>query len=94
MVQNAGSVFLGPWTPESVGDYSAGVNHALPTYGYAKQYSGVNLGSYVKHITSANLTAQGLKNVGTAVMQLAAVEELEAHKRAVEIRLEHMASSG
>lgn len=94
MVQNAGSVFLGPWTPESVGDYSAGVNHALPTYGYAKQYSGVNLGSYVKHITSANLTAQGLRNVGGAVMQLAAVEELDAHKRAVEIRLEHMAKSG
>lgn len=90
MVRNAGSVFLGPWTPESVGDYSAGVNHALPTYGYAKQYSGVNLGSYVKHITSANLTAQGLRNVGGAVMQLAKVEELEAHRRAVGIRLAHM----
>lgn len=93
MVQNAGSVFLGQWTPESVGDYSAGVNHALPTYGYAKQYSGVNLGSYVKHITSANLTAQGLRNVGGAVMQLAAVEELDAHKRAVSIRLDHMAKT-
>ncbi|CAK3770220.1 histidine biosynthesis trifunctional [Lecanosticta acicola] len=90
MVQNAGSVFCGQWTPESVGDYSAGVNHSLPTYGYAKQYSGVNLGSYVKHITSSNLTAEGLKNVGKAVMQLAKVEELEAHRRAVEIRLEHM----
>ena len=94
MVQNAGSVFVGMWTPESVGDYSAGVNHALPTYGYAKQYSGVNLGSYVKHITSSNLTAQGLKNVGGAVMQLAGVEELDAHKRAVSIRLEHMARMG
>jgi len=93
LVQNAGSVFVGPWTPESVGDYSAGVNHSLPTYGYAKQYSGVNLSSYVKHITSSNLTAKGLKNVGTAVMQLAKVEELEAHRRAVEIRLEHMAAS-
>ncbi|KAI1433896.1 histidinol dehydrogenase [Xylaria sp. CBS 124048] len=86
-VMNAGSVFIGQWTPESVGDYSAGVNHSLPTYGYAKQYSGVNLGSFVKHITSSNLTFEGLKNVGSAVMQLAKVEELEAHRRAVEIRL-------
>lgn len=94
MVQNAGSVFIGQWTPESVGDYSAGVNHSLPTYGYAKQYSGVNLGSYVKHITSSNLTAQGLKNVGKTVMQMAKVEELEAHRRAVEIRLDYMAKTG
>ncbi|OMP82373.1 Histidine biosynthesis trifunctional protein, partial [Diplodia seriata] len=90
MVENAGSVFMGQWTPESVGDYSAGVNHSLPTYGYAKQYSGVNLGSYVKHITASNLTAEGLRNVGTAVMQLAKVEELEAHRNAVAIRLAHM----
>ncbi|KAJ4295931.1 trifunctional histidinol dehydrogenase [Collariella sp. IMI 366227] len=89
-VMNAGSVFIGEWTPESVGDYSAGVNHSLPTYGYAKQYSGVNLASFVKHITSSNLTADGLRNVGEAVMQLAKVEELEAHRRAVSIRLEHM----
>ncbi|KAK5663731.1 hypothetical protein OQA88_4162 [Cercophora sp. LCS_1] len=89
-VMNAGSVFIGEWTPESVGDYSAGVNHSLPTYGYAKQYSGVNLASFVKHITSSNLTAEGLRNVGDAVMQLAKVEELEAHRRAVSIRLEHM----
>ncbi|KAI1079061.1 histidinol dehydrogenase-domain-containing protein [Whalleya microplaca] len=86
-VMNAGSVFIGQWTPESVGDYSAGVNHSLPTYGYAKQYSGVNLGSFVKHITSSNLTPEGLQNVGGAVMQLAKVEELEAHRRAVSIRL-------
>jgi len=106
-VENAGSVFIGQWTPESVGDYSAGVNHSLrecciiiiktnetdhaaATYGYAKQYSGVNLASYVKHITSSSLTAEGLRNVGGAVMQLAKVEELEAHRRAVSIRLEHM----
>ncbi|KAK4188506.1 histidinol dehydrogenase-domain-containing protein [Podospora australis] len=89
-VMNAGSVFIGEWTPESVGDYSAGVNHSLPTYGYAKQYSGVNLASFVKHITSSNLTAEGLRNVGDAVMQLAKVEELEAHRRAVSIRLDHM----
>ncbi|KAM0329227.1 hypothetical protein ACHAQA_004527 [Verticillium albo-atrum] len=90
MVMNAGSIFIGEWTPESVGDYSAGVNHSLPTYGFAKQYSGVNLGSFVKHITSSNLTAEGLRNVGSAVMQLAKVEELEAHRRAVEIRLNYL----
>ncbi|TDZ20472.1 Histidine biosynthesis trifunctional protein [Colletotrichum orbiculare MAFF 240422] len=89
-VMNAGSVFIGEWTPESVGDYSAGVNHSLPTYGYAKQYSGVNLASFVKHITSSNLTAEGLRNVGDAVMQLAKTEALEAHRRAVEIRINHM----
>lgn len=64
------------------------------TYGYAKQYSGVNLASYVKHITSSNLTAQGLRNVGSAVMQLAKVEELEAHRRAVGIRLKWMDEQG
>ncbi|KAK6520211.1 trifunctional histidinol dehydrogenase [Arthrobotrys conoides] len=90
-VQNAGSVFIGQWTPESVGDYSAGVNHSLPTYGYAKQYSGVNLATYVKHITSSELTADGLQNLGTAVMDLAAVEGLDAHRMAVKIRLDHMA---
>ena len=105
LVENAGSVFIGQWTPESVGDYSAGVNHSLrkyfasaivksftnrsasATYGYAKQYSGVNLGSYVKHITSSHLTKEGLQNVGPAVMELARVEELEAHRRAVSLRL-------
>jgi phosphoribosyl-ATP pyrophosphohydrolase/phosphoribosyl-AMP cyclohydrolase/histidinol dehydrogenase len=94
MVTNAGSVFCGEWTPESVGDYSAGVNHSLPTYGYAKQYSGVNLASYVKHITSSHLTATGLKNVGAVVMQLAKVEELEAHRRAVELRLDWLSKNG
>ena len=90
MVQNAGSVFIGPWTPESVGDYSAGVNHALPTYGYAKQYSGVNLGSYVKHITSSRLTEDGLRNLGGTVEELARVEGLNAHERAVSVRLKHL----
>ncbi|KAI9719419.1 MAG: imidazoleglycerol-phosphate dehydratase [Candelaria pacifica] len=90
LVENAGSIFIGPWTPESVGDYSAGINHSLPTYGYAKQYSGVNLASYVKHITSSNLTPQGLRNISGAVMQLAKVEELEGHRRAVSMRLEEL----
>jgi phosphoribosyl-ATP pyrophosphohydrolase/phosphoribosyl-AMP cyclohydrolase/histidinol dehydrogenase len=62
-------------------------NIATATYGYAKQYSGVNLASYVKHITSSQLTYEGLKNVGPAVMELARVEELEAHRRAVSLRL-------
>ncbi|KAK2768320.1 trifunctional histidinol dehydrogenase [Arachnomyces sp. PD_36] len=89
-VQNAGSVFIGQWTPESVGDYSAGVNHSLPTYGYAKQYSGVNLASFIKHITSSNLTREGLRGLSQSVMQLASVEGLEAHKRAVSIRMDTM----
>jgi phosphoribosyl-ATP pyrophosphohydrolase / phosphoribosyl-AMP cyclohydrolase / histidinol dehydrogenase len=89
-IQNAGSIFIGPWTPESVGDYSAGVNHSLPTYGYARQYSGVNLGSFMKHVTSSELSREGLEGLGGAVMELARVEGLEAHRRAVEIRLESL----
>lgn len=89
-IQNAGSVFLGGWTPESVGDYSAGVNHSLPTYGYAKQYSGVNLGSFMKHITSSEVTEQGVGEVGYAVMELARCEGLDAHRRAMELRLEKL----
>ena len=131
-VKHAGSVFVGPWTPESVGDYSAGVNHSLrefffcfdlpshvlppsscypsmpdwlvhalactdfarfsttATYGYAKQYSGVNLASFTKHITSSTLTPQGLRNLSGAVLRLAAVEELDAHGQAVSVRLKAM----
>lgn len=93
-IQHAGSIFIGPWTPESVGDYSAGVNHSLPTYGYARQYSGVNLGSFMKHVTSSELSEEGLKGLGGAVMELARVEGLEAHRRAVEIRLESLKAAG
>ena len=93
-IQNAGSVFIGPWTPESVGDYSVGVNHSLPTYGHARQYSGVNLGSFMKHITSSELSEEGLKGLGGAVMDLARVEGLEAHRRAVEIRLQKLKARG
>ena len=89
-IQNAGSVFLGGWTPESVGDYSAGVNHSLPTYGYARQYSGVNLGSFMKHITSSEVTEQGVGEVGYAVMELARCEGLDAHRRAMELRMEKL----
>lgn len=88
LVQNAGSVFIGKWTPESVGDYSAGVNHSLPTYGYARQYSGVNLASFMKHITSSEVTEEGVKSVGSAVVELARCEGLDAHKRAMELRME------
>jgi phosphoribosyl-ATP pyrophosphohydrolase / phosphoribosyl-AMP cyclohydrolase / histidinol dehydrogenase len=88
LVSNAGSVFLGEWTPESVGDYSAGVNHSLPTYGYARQYSGVNLASFMKHITSSEVSEEGVGSVGSAVVELARVEGLEAHKRAMELRME------
>ncbi|KAJ5819313.1 hypothetical protein N7474_004904 [Penicillium riverlandense] len=93
-VQNAGSVFIGPWTPESVGDYSAGVNHSLPTYGYAKQYSGVNLGSFLKHITSSNLTKDGLMGLSKTVETLAALEGLDAHKRAISIRVAQIQQNG
>jgi len=78
--------FVSPLTPPR----NTTLINTQATYGYAKQYSGVNLASYVKHITSASLTAQGLRNVGGAVMQLAKVEELEAHRRAVSIRLKYM----
>ena len=84
---NAGSVFLGNLTPESVGDYASGTNHTLPTYGYAKMYSGVNLSSYQKSITMQTLTEEGLRNIGKTVETLAEVEELQAHKNAVSIRL-------
>lgn len=84
---NAGSVFLGNLTPESVGDYASGTNHTLPTYGYAKMYSGVSLSSYQKFITMQTLNEEGLKNIGPTVETLAKLEELQAHKNAVSIRL-------
>ena len=84
---NAGSVFLGHYTPESVGDYASGTNHTLPTNGYARAYSGVSLDSFVKKITFQELSEEGLATIGPTVMSMAAAEELEAHRRAVEIRL-------
>ncbi|MEO5591911.1 MAG: histidinol dehydrogenase [Chitinophagaceae bacterium] len=84
---NAGSVFLGNYSPESVGDYASGTNHTLPTNGYAKAYSGVSVDSFVKKITYQKLTEQGLKNIGKTVEVMAAAEGLEAHKNAVSIRL-------
>lgn len=84
---SAGSVFLGPWTPESVGDYASGTNHVLPTYGYARMYGGVSLDSFMKYMTVQSLTEQGLRNLGPAVAKMAEVEGLDAHKQAVTLRL-------
>lgn len=86
----AGSVFLGQWTPESVGDYASGTNHVLPTYEYARMYSGVSLNSFLKYITVQSLTEEGLKNIGPHVAKMAEVEGLEAHKRAVTLRLQEI----
>jgi histidinol dehydrogenase len=84
---NAGSIFLGHYTPESVGDYASGTNHTLPTNGFARAYSGVSVDSFVKKITFQQLTKEGLQNVGPVVERMAEAEELEAHKRAVTVRL-------
>ena len=86
-IRNAGSIFCGYHTPESVGDYASGTNHTLPTYGYARQYSGVSLDSFVKKITFQELTAAGLRKLGPTVEVLARAEELEAHRLAVSLRL-------
>ncbi len=86
-VRNAGSVFLGPWAPESVGDYCSGSNHVLPTYGHARTFSGVSVASYQKQISVQELSAEGLRSIGPCTATLAAAEELEAHRRAVTLRL-------
>ena len=87
-VINAGSVFIGHLSPESVGDYASGTNHTLPTNGYAKAYSGVSLDSFVKKITFQRLNTEGLRNLGQTVITMAEAEQLKAHARAVELRLE------
>ena len=86
-VINAGSVFIGAYTPESAGDYASGTNHTLPTNGYAKAYSGVNLDSFLKNITFQEITKEGLVNIGTTIELMAEAEGLMAHKNAVTIRL-------
>ena len=86
-VVNAGSVFIGQWTAESMGDYASGTNHTLPTYGYARMYSGVSLHSFQKFITMQTVSEEGLKNLGPTVETLAEVEGLHAHKNAVSLRL-------
>ncbi|KAE8209494.1 hypothetical protein CF327_g6523 [Tilletia walkeri] len=89
-VTNAGSVFVGPWSPESCGDYASGTNHTLPTYGFARQYSGVSTSTFEKHITSQSLTADGLRALGPHVVNLARCEGLDAHAEAVSIRLREL----
>lgn len=86
-IDNAGSVFLGQWTPESVGDYCSGSNHVLPTYGHARSYSGVSVASFQKQITVQEVSAEGLRQIGPCTMTLAAAEQLKAHRRAVVVRL-------
>ncbi|MGB3800063.1 MAG: histidinol dehydrogenase [Lewinella sp.] len=89
-ISNAGSIFLGYYTPESVGDYASGTNHTLPTYGYARQYSGVSLDSFVKKITFQELTPEGLRNIGPTVELMAEAEQLHAHRNAVSLRLKDL----
>ncbi|MCG6189268.1 histidinol dehydrogenase [Maribellus maritimus] len=89
-ISNAGSVFLGNLTPESAGDYASGTNHTLPTNGWARSHSGVNLDSFLKKITFQEISEEGLKNIGPAIQKMAAEEELEAHKNAVTLRLKNL----
>jgi histidinol dehydrogenase len=86
-VKNAGSVFLGNYSPESAGDYASGTNHSLPTNGTAKTFSGVSVDSFIKKITFQKITKKGIENIGPAVEKLAAAEKLNAHKNAISIRL-------
>jgi len=92
-ITNAGSIFLGPWTPEAVGDYASGTNHTLPTNGAARAYSGVTLESFIKYISVQSLTLAGLEALGPTVERLATLEGLEAHRRAVSLRLNKGAPS-
>src|SRR6056297_3783404 len=91
-VTNAGSVFVGPWTPESMGDYASGTNHTLPTYGYARIYSGVSLQSFQKFITFQSASEEGIRNLGPTVEILAEEEGLLAHRNAVTLRLNKLKS--
>jgi len=90
LVHNAGSVFLGLYSCESAGDYASGTNHTLPTNGYAKAYSGVNLDSFIRKVTFQELTAQGIRRLGPAIETMAAAELLDGHKNAVSVRLKEV----
>ena len=89
-VINAGSVFIDNYTPESAGDYASGTNHTLPTNGFSKAYSGVNLDSFMKSITFQKITKKGLQNIGQTIELMAEAEGLQAHKNAVSIRLKDL----
>ena len=86
-VQAAGSVFLGPWSPEVAGDYASGTNHTLPTSGLARSFSGVSLDSFVKKITFQELSREGLRSLAPTLEVMAELEQLEGHRRAVEVRI-------
>jgi histidinol dehydrogenase len=88
-VKNAGSVFIGPWTPESVGDYASGTNHVLPTYGAARSHGGLSVQSFMKSMTSQTITAAGLARLGPTIIAMAEAEGLGAHAAAVRLRLEN-----
>ncbi|WP_100615802.1 histidinol dehydrogenase [Confluentibacter citreus] len=89
-IANAGSIFIGNYTPESAGDYASGTNHTLPTNGFSKAYSGVNLDSFLKSMTFQKISKEGLKNIGNAIELMAEAEGLQAHKNAVTIRLKDL----
>lgn len=89
-IMNAGSVFIGNYTPESAGDYASGTNHTLPTNGYAKNYSGVNLDSFMKSMTFQKISEKGIQNIGKAIEIMAEAEGLQAHKNAVTVRLKSL----
>jgi histidinol dehydrogenase len=86
-ITNAGSVFIGHYSPESVGDYASGTNHTLPTNGFARAYSGVSVDSFVKKITYQKLSAEGLQGIASTVIHMAEAEGLDAHAAAVKVRL-------
>ena len=92
-IQNAGSVFIGNYTPESAGDYASGTNHTLPTNGFSKAYSGVNLDSFLKSITFQKITREGIQRIGKSIEIMAEAEGLQAHKNAVSLRLEEIRKS-
>lgn len=91
---NAGSIFVGQWSPESAGDYASGTNHVLPTYGYARNYSSLGLADFMRRYTVQELSYEGLQNIGNAIMDLADAEGLDAHRQAVKLRLDGQQING
>ena len=89
-IRNAGAVFVGPWTPETMGDYLNGSNHVLPTYGCADRMSGLSVGDFMKYISIQTVSSEALRKLGPVAMNLAEVEGLDAHKNAVALRLSSM----
>ena len=92
-IQAAGSVFLGRWAPESIGDYCSGTNHVLPTYGYARSYSSLSVTNFLRSMTVQTLTRKGFQKIGPIAERLATLEGLDAHYQAVRLRLESINTS-